>query len=63
MQRTSEAAGQRLDQLLLEKKVLGGPTPWDWHKDARAARAYASIDATAAAAGVCGARPRDGCRM
>lgn len=47
VQRTSEAAGQRLDQLLLEKKVLGGPTPWDWHKDARGRTcAYASIDAT-----------------
>ena len=48
VQRTSEAAGRRLRNLLLEqKKVLGGPTPWDWRKDARGKRcAYVSIDAT-----------------
>lgn len=47
VQRTSEAAGGRLRQLLQEHKVLGGPTPWTWHKDARGITcAYASIDAT-----------------
>jgi hypothetical protein len=47
VQRTSEAAGQRLRQILHTKKVLGGPTPWDWHKDARGKTcAYVSIDAT-----------------
>jgi hypothetical protein len=47
VQRTSEAAGQRLRLLLKEQKVLGGPTPWDWHKDARGTScAYVSIDAT-----------------
>ena len=47
-QRTSETAGRRLRDLLLEqKKVLGGPTPWNWHKDARGKKcAYVSIDAT-----------------
>ncbi len=35
VQRTSESAGHRLGALLKEKKVLGGPTPWRWHKDAR----------------------------
>ena len=47
VQRTSEAAGQRLRQLLQEQKVLGGPTLWTWHKDARGLTcAYISIDAT-----------------
>jgi hypothetical protein len=46
-QRTSEAAGRRLRELLQQQKVLGGPTPWTWHKDARGTRcAYVSIDAT-----------------
>lgn len=47
VQRTSEAAGQRLREMLQSQKVLGGPTPWDWHKDARGKTcAYISIDAT-----------------
>ena len=47
VQRTSEAAGRRLRDLLQEQKVLGGPTPWTWHKDARGTTcAYVSIDAT-----------------
>ncbi len=47
VQRTSESAGQRLGELLKEKKVLGGPTPWSWHKDARGKTcAYVSLDAT-----------------
>jgi hypothetical protein len=47
VQRTSEATGQRLRQLLDQHKVLGGPTPWNWHKDARGQTcAYVSIDAT-----------------
>ena len=48
VQRTSEAAGRRLRELLHEqKKVFGGPTPWTWHKDARGKScAYVSIDAT-----------------
>jgi hypothetical protein len=47
VQRTSEAAGQRLRTTLQNKKVLGGPTRWDWHKDARGKTcAYISIDAT-----------------
>jgi hypothetical protein len=47
VQRTSEAAGRRLRQLLTKQKVLGGPTPWTWHKDARGVTcAYVSIDAT-----------------
>lgn len=47
VQRTSEAAGHRLGELLKEKKVLGGPTPWRWRKDARGKTcAYVSLDAT-----------------
>jgi hypothetical protein len=47
VQRTSTAAGSRLRQLLQGRKVLGGPTPWTWHKDARGVTcAYVSIDAT-----------------
>jgi hypothetical protein len=47
VQRTSEAAGRRLRELLQQQKVLGGPTPWAWHKDARGKScAYVSIDAT-----------------
>src|SRR5271154_1978379 len=47
VQRTSEAAGQRLRETLENHKVLGGPTPWDWHKDAGGKTcAYISIDAT-----------------
>ncbi len=46
VQRTSEAAGGRL-ATLLNDTVLGGPKPWEWHKDARGVTcAYASIDAT-----------------
>jgi hypothetical protein len=47
VQRTSETAGGRLAQLFQDKKTLGGPTPWTWHKDARGVTcAYVSIDAT-----------------
>src|SRR5260370_9374903 len=47
VQRTSEAAGRRLRELWQQQKVLGGPTPWTWHKDARGKScAYVSIDAT-----------------
>lgn len=47
VQRTSEAAGRRLADLLRDRKTLGGPTPWTWHKDARGIScAYVSIDAT-----------------
>lgn len=47
VQRTSTAAGRRLRELLQKQKVLGGPTPWTWRKDARGITcAYVSIDAT-----------------
>jgi hypothetical protein len=47
VQRTSETAGRRLRELLQKKKVLGGVTAWEWHKDANGTTcAYVSIDAT-----------------
>jgi len=47
VQRTTEAAGERLGALLDQGKVLGGPTPWSWHKDAEGKScAYVSVDAT-----------------
>jgi hypothetical protein len=47
VQRTSQAAGQRLRAVLQKQQVFGGPTPWEWHKDARGTTcAYVSIDAT-----------------
>lgn len=48
VQRTTEAAGRRLRQILQKgNRVLGGPTPWQWHKDATGKTcAYLSIDAT-----------------
>lgn len=61
VQRTSEAAGARLAQLLGENKVLGGPTPWPWRKDARGVTcAYVSIDATGVRQQACGGGPAEG---
>lgn len=61
VQRTSEAAGERLAQLFEAKKSLGGPTPWTWHKDARGIRcAYVSIDATGVRQQACGGGPAEG---
>jgi hypothetical protein len=50
VQRTSEAAGQRLREWRRRKKVLGGPQRWTWHRDARGRScAYVSLDATGVA--------------
>src|SRR5262249_30130508 len=47
VQRTTEAAGERLAQQLQEGKVFGQATTWDWHKDACGKTcAYLSLDAT-----------------
>ena len=47
VQRTTEAAGKRLGDLLDEGKTLGGPTPWKWRPDAEGKTcAYVSVDAT-----------------
>jgi len=47
VQRTTEAAGERLGAHLDQGKVLGGPTAWPWYKDAEGKRcAYVSVDAT-----------------
>ena len=45
VQRTTEAAGERLGERLDEGKVLGGPTPWKWRPDAEGKTcAYVSVD-------------------
>ena len=61
VQRTTEAAGERLGKLLDEGKVLGGPTPWPWHKDAEGQRcAYVSVDATGVRQQACGGGSAEG---
>jgi hypothetical protein len=61
VQRTTEAAGERLGQLLDDGKVLGGPTPWQWHKDAEGQRcAYVSVDATGVRQQACGGGAAEG---
>jgi hypothetical protein len=46
-QRTTEAAGERLGEHLDRGGVLGGPTPWQWQRDAEGKTcAYISVDAT-----------------
>jgi hypothetical protein len=61
VQRTSEAAGGRLAKLLEENKVLGGPTPWPWRKDARGVTcAYVSIDSTGVRQQACGGGAAEG---
>jgi hypothetical protein len=61
-QRTSEAAGRRLGQLLDDRKVLGRRrTPWTWHKDAQGKTcAYVSLDATGVRQQACGGGPAEG---
>jgi hypothetical protein len=45
-ERTTEAAGERLQQLRDAGHTLGSPRPWDWNKDAKGRTcAYVSIDA------------------
>jgi hypothetical protein len=47
VQRTTEAAGERLVELLGQGTVFGPAQAWDWHKDARGqAVAYITADAT-----------------
>jgi hypothetical protein len=47
VQRTTEAAGERLGALLEQRMTLGGLTPWTWHRDAEGQTcAYVSVDAT-----------------
>jgi hypothetical protein len=61
VQRTSEAAGRRLRDLLQKEKVLGGPTSWAWHQDANGTTcAYVSIDATGVRQQGPGAKAADG---
>ncbi|MGL5096432.1 MAG: ISKra4-like element ISSiac4 family transposase, partial [Planctomycetia bacterium] len=47
VQRTTEAAGQRLAEAQHAGEDIGPPTPWDWHKDAEGQRVGdVSVDAT-----------------
>jgi hypothetical protein len=47
VQRTTEAAGERLGQLLEKGAVFGEACPWDWHRDhAGQTCGYISVDAT-----------------
>lgn len=47
VERTTEAAGERLRNMLEEKKVLGSEESWEWSHDAHGHTiAYISIDAT-----------------
>lgn len=60
-QRTTETAGERLGAHLDQGKVLGGPTPWNWHKDAEGKTcAYVSVDATGVRQQACGGGPAEG---
>jgi hypothetical protein len=61
IQRTTEAAGERLGEHLDQGKVLGGPTPWNWHKDAEGKTcAYTSVDATGVRQQACGGGSAEG---
>lgn len=47
VERTTEASGERLGQLLEKGTVFGTPAPWDWHRDATGQTCgYVSVDAT-----------------
>jgi len=47
VERTTEAAGERLGKALEKGKVFGPPQQWDWHRDRRGKTcAYVSVDAT-----------------
>jgi hypothetical protein len=47
VERTTEAAGERLGQVLEQGAVFGEKRTWDWHRDHRGKTcAYVSVDAT-----------------
>jgi hypothetical protein len=47
VERTTEAAGEKLGNLLREGKVFGEPQVWDWHRDLTGKTCgYVSLDAT-----------------
>jgi hypothetical protein len=47
VERTTEAAGERLGRLLDDGRVFGGAAPWDWNRDHTGTTcAYVSLDAT-----------------
>lgn len=47
VERTTEAAGERIAEHLQAGRVFGGKQPWDWHRDANGKTVgYIEIDAT-----------------
>jgi hypothetical protein len=47
VERTTEAAGQRVREAVRAGQTFGAPTPWAWHKDAEGQTvAYVAADAT-----------------
>jgi hypothetical protein len=47
VQRTTEAAGERVAEAEHAGKTFGPPTPWNWHKDAEGKSVgYVAVDAT-----------------
>jgi hypothetical protein len=61
VQRTTEAAGERLGRQLQAGRVLGSRRDWSWHKDAHGRRcAYVSVDATGVRQQAVDAGPAEG---
>jgi hypothetical protein len=61
VERTTEAAGERLGQYFEQGGTLGASQPWSWHKDAEGKTcAYASVDATGVRQQACGGGAAEG---
>jgi hypothetical protein len=61
VQRTTEAAGERLGKHLQAGRILGPRRDWSWHKDAQGRRcAYVSVDATGVRQQAADAGPAEG---
>jgi hypothetical protein len=61
VQRVTEAAGQRLGELLRQGQTLGFPRRWQWHRDALGRTcAYISVDATGVRQQAKGGGPAEG---
>ncbi len=61
VERTTEAAGQRVAERLAEGRSLGSTRPWTWQRDACGRRcAYVSLDATGVRQQGTGGRHADG---
>jgi hypothetical protein len=61
VQRTTEAAGERLGEQLQAGRTLGRRRDWSWHKDAQGRQcAYVSVDATGVRQQAADAGPAEG---